>query len=173
MVTKSKLKIQQQYEAPLAGVVQHSGHSMTNSLDFPRRLILAMEQGRGDPKASAEAAKRGSIAVVEDEKNLLSTYLAFLQGLGFADIFLTENAEDLVFPMERGELNPDVIIIDYRLPNMDGLEAARRIFKKRPKTKIIFTTADDSIREQVIAMGMTLLLKPFSLENLAASVNAQ
>jgi CheY-like chemotaxis protein len=173
MASKSKLRLQLTHDAPMVGATYYSGQAMTSSLDFPVSLTLAHAQGRAEPRGPGEEAKRGSIAVVEDEGNLLSTYSTFLRGLGFTDIFLTENAEDLVDPIERGVMNPDVVIMDYRLPNMDGLEAAKRIIKRRPNTKIIFTTADDSIKEQVVGMGMTLLLKPFSLENLAASVKAQ
>ena len=63
-----------------------------------------------------------------------------------------------------------MILMDYRLPKMNGLEAAKAILRKRPAIKIIISTADDSIREEAVSAGMTFLQKPFSLDELASAI---
>ena len=52
-------------------------------------------------------------------------------------------------------LQPDVIVVDLNLPNVDGLEACRQITQRRLKTKvIIFTAMDDPfLRQRALEAG--------------------
>jgi DNA-binding NarL/FixJ family response regulator len=72
-------------------------------------------------------------------------------------------------------LNPDIVILDIGMPNLNGLEATQQILKKHPNTKILILTLHES-REVVRAVlhsgARGLLLKSDAAGNLVAAVTA-
>ena len=54
------------------------------------------------------------------------------------------------------KLQPDVIILDYHMPELDGVEAARRILRFAPETPIVFFTAEISrqVAREVLELGV-------------------
>ena len=71
------------------------------------------------------------------------------------------------------ELGPDVIIMDVRMPKMDGLEAARYIKRPFPDVGILFVSASNEYREASIAVGGDgYLIKPFKREELLWEVRS-
>jgi DNA-binding NarL/FixJ family response regulator len=76
---------------------------------------------------------------------------------------------------EVSTLNPDVVILDIGMPNLNGLDATRQILKKHPNTKILILTLHGS-REVVRAVlrsgARGLLLKSDAAGNLVPAVTA-
>jgi two-component system, LytTR family, response regulator AlgR len=69
------------------------------------------------------------------------------------------------------ELQPDVVLLDIRMPGMDGLEAARHIAGLPDPPAVIFTTAfGDHALEAFEACAADYLLKPIRAERLAAAL---
>jgi len=78
------------------------------------------------------------------------------------------------------ELEPDVVLLDIRMPDMDGIEAARHLGKMEKGPAVIFTTAFDSYAMEAFdAQAIGYLLKPVRRERLqralrqAARLSAQ
>src|SRR5436305_13621900 len=72
----------------------------------------------------------------------------------------------------RKEL-PDVILMDVRMPDMDGLEATRRVKEERPRTAVIMVTMHDNpayLREAVRAGAAGYLLKDVSKDDLLDAI---
>jgi DNA-binding NarL/FixJ family response regulator len=58
------------------------------------------------------------------------------------------------------EHTPDVVVVDYRMPRMDGLETARRLKEHRPEQHVILYTAfiDESLEHDAAEIGVALCL---------------
>ena len=66
---------------------------------------------------------------------------------------------------------PDVILMDHRMPLKNGLEASKEILQINPDIKIIFITADQTIREEALSIGVADFIdKPFSIQDLITSI---
>jgi DNA-binding NarL/FixJ family response regulator len=76
---------------------------------------------------------------------------------------------------EVSTLNPDVVILDIGMPNLNGLDATRQILKKHPNTKILILTLHGSrevIRAVLRSGARGLLLKSDAAGNLVPAVTA-
>jgi len=63
-------------------------------------------------------------------------------------------------------LQPDVIVIDLNLPNVNGLEACRQLMQVNPKTKVIvFTAMDDpEIRQRSLEVGASAFVSKMAVD---------
>ena len=74
--------------------------------------------------------------------------------------------------MARTKL-PDIVLMDVRMPDMDGLEATRKIKEERPRTAVIMVTMHDNpayLREAVRAGAAGYLLKDVSKDELLDAI---
>jgi two-component system response regulator AlgR len=70
-------------------------------------------------------------------------------------------------------LEPDIVLLDIRMPGMDGIEAARHIARLDEPPAVIFTTAfSDHALEAFETHAVDYLLKPVKLERLQAALDA-
>ena len=72
------------------------------------------------------------------------------------------------------ELNPDLLIVDFAMPGMNGAEVAKAVRERRPDMPIIFASgySDTEAIERVIGSEARLLRKPFGIEDLKNAVMA-
>ena len=92
------------------------------------------------------------------------------------DIRVVARATDGAEAIERArETHPDIILMDVQMPNVDGIEAIRRIRAEDPEAKVIVLTTyrnEDYIFPSLQAGARGYLLKDASLEELANAIRA-
>ena len=109
---------------------------------------------------------KNRILVVEDDLNTLEGLSEILVDEGF-DVEKAKNGREAMAQIK--ELNFDLMLIDYLLPDKDGLEISEKILKENPEIKIIMMTAFGSVKNAVHAMKLGItdyLTKPIDLDEL-------
>jgi len=102
---------------------------------------------------------------------------------GLNAVLQTEEGIEVVAEAEDGqeaiakaeEFAPDVVLMDVRMPRVDGIEATRTIHEQVPSTKILMLTVSDDdqdLFEAIKAGASGYLLKEVSVEEVADSVRA-
>ena len=82
------------------------------------------------------------------------------------------NGEEAVEMFNSFNYKPDIILMDYRMPVKNGLQATREILQIDPDTKIIISSADTTVREESLALGVVdFLEKPFTSQSLLNCIN--
>lgn len=102
-------------------------------------------------------------ALIVDDSPVVHKLLGgILETNGWSVLGVARNGRDGV-NLYR-ELHPDVVFLDYTMPIMDGLEAARCIYNLNPKARVIMLTAmaDSDLIQNAKAVGVQVFVKkPF------------
>jgi len=110
------------------------------------------------------------ILVVDDEPNIRRLFRDELEDEGHEIEQAGDGAEELA---EQERTNPDLVILDLRMPEMNGLEFLEKIRKKRPDLPVIVCTAVRGIEadyELWSSRVSAILNKPVDLETLKSEV---
>src|SRR5436853_6473076 len=114
------------------------------------------------------------ILVVDDEAAVRESLRRALSLEGYAVELAADGAEAL-YRLDAGDLRPDAIVLDVLMPNVDGLETARRIRGTGSKTPILMLTARDEVEARVAGLDAgadDYVVKPFALAELLARLRA-
>ncbi|MFX0177074.1 MAG: response regulator [Candidatus Hodarchaeota archaeon] len=108
-----------------------------------------------------------SILIVEDDLSLQRLYEMMLKTFGYTIIGKANNGKEAIEIFTSSTPKPDIILMDHRMPIKNGIETAIEILNLNSHSKIIFTSADNSVKKQALSIGATSFLeKPFNLEKL-------
>ena len=112
------------------------------------------------------------VLVVDDEDNITFLLASALRHFGFE---VAEAATGRKALEVMGEFEPDLVLLDVMLPDLDGFEVCRRLRQDGARVPVLFLTARDHTEDKV--RGLTLggddyVTKPFSLEEIVARIHA-
>lgn len=114
------------------------------------------------------------ILIIEDEKSLAESLKYALESFGYAvDYLMDGEAGERRILLSHKEY--DLIILDWMLPNKDGLQICKEVRKEKITVPILMLTARFDMKDKVTALDSgadDYLVKPFSLEELEARVRA-
>ena len=114
------------------------------------------------------------ILVVDDEPAVRESLRRALQLEGYG-VELAGDGSEALYRLESRELEPDGIVLDVLMPEVDGLEVARRLRRTGSRVPILMLTARDEIADRVAGLDAgadDYLVKPFALEELFARLRA-
>ncbi|NGO06491.1 response regulator transcription factor [Streptomyces sp. HC44] len=117
-------------------------------------------------------AERAPRVLVADDQTLIRTGFRLILTTRGIEV-VGEAADGAEAVAAARELRPDVVLMDIRMPNMDGLEAARLILQQAPECRVVMLTTFDLDRYvyEALALGASgFLLKDVTPEHLAAAV---
>ena len=118
----------------------------------------------------AERAPR--VLVASDDPRTRETLSHFLGGRGF--VVATADDGELALA-EIGKFQPDVVLLDIRMPNMDGIECLRRIINDGADCGVIMISGEadvDQARETLEMGAADFIYKPVNLQYLETSLLA-
>jgi two-component system response regulator ChvI len=112
-----------------------------------------------------------SIALVDDDRNILTSVTIALQAEGFT-VRVYSDGETAFKALSDNP--PDLAVLDIKMPRMDGMELLRRLREKSKLPVIFLTSKDDELDEALgLAMGADdYISKPFSQRLLIARIKA-
>jgi len=111
----------------------------------------------------------GNIVVIDDEESICLGCKLPLTDLGHSVVTFQKGRTALEAFQQNGY---DLILLDLKLPDMDGMEILARVRQEKPNTKIIIMTGYGSVENAVSAMKLgafDFLSKPFSTDELVLS----
>ncbi|MFE2939464.1 response regulator [Streptomyces sp. NPDC059255] len=122
--------------------------------------------------AATPPAGRGPRVVIADDQELVRTgFCLILRARGIEVVGEAGDGAEAVAAVS--ELRPDVVLMDIRMPVMDGLEAARRVLARAPECRVIMLTTfdlDHYVYAALAAGASGFLLKDVTPAHLAAAV---
>jgi two-component system chemotaxis response regulator CheB len=132
--------------------------------------------GEGDPSSSTEAAPAPATTVLlaDDHRIMLDGLRALLESE--RDIEVVAEAEDGQTAVRlAGELSPDVVVMDISMPDLNGIDATRRIKAKSPRTRVVGLSArsDAKAAARILEAGaVNYLCKDVAFSELAVAIRA-
>ena len=115
--------------------------------------------------------KKANILIVDDNKSILETLSAILEEKGYR----TDTAKNGREAIEKSKTNfYDLVLLDIRLPDIEGTKLLTKMKETRPKTVKIMITGYASLQNAVEALNLgadAYVMKPVDPENLLKVIN--
>ncbi|MAR06482.1 MAG: DNA-binding response regulator [Cyanobium sp. NAT70] len=122
---------------------------------------------------ASESPPRLRVLVVDDETKLTELLKLELNVEGYDVDVASDGASGLI--RSRTEPSPDLVILDWNLPDFSGIDICQRIRASGVTTPILMLTGHDEITDRVKALDAGVddyLIKPFSIDELMARLRA-
>jgi two-component system chemotaxis response regulator CheY len=112
-----------------------------------------------------------TVLIVDDEPFLQEMYGDMLDHMGIEVAAHAGNGAEAVDAFTRMGTPPSLILMDYRMPHMNGIEATKRILDRDPEARILFVSADTTVVDEALDAGaLGFLVKPFTIKALKQAI---
>lgn len=142
-----------------------TGTTVVLRLPFAHTAFEA--QPTDDRNASTTSFEPRRILVVDDDPDVRQFLSASLETLGF-DVTVAEDAEHGLRVIES--VDPDLMMVDFAMPGMNGAQMAKAVRARRPEIPIIFASgySETAAIEAAVGKSAVFLKKPFRVSDLEA-----
>ncbi|AWB42886.1 two-component system response regulator [Paenibacillus sp. CAA11] len=117
--------------------------------------------------------ERKKVLIVDDQNGIRILLMEVFSSEGY-QTFQAANGKLALEIVQKD--NPDLVLLDMKIPGMDGLEILKHIKKVNPETKVIMMTAYgelDMIKEATELGALMHFTKPFDIDEMRLAVNHQ
>ena len=124
------------------------------------------------PANIANPAEPWRFLVVDDEPDLVEVVCGALRHEGWDAVGAHDGREAV---SAAATYQPDAVVLDMMLPDMDGMEVMRRIHTSRPEVRVLFLTARDAVEDRIAGIaagGDDYVAKPFSLDEVVVRLRS-
>lgn len=123
-----------------------------------------------DPAFREPEAPKRRVVVAEDEALIRLDIVEILSGRGFDVVAQADNGEDAVALAQ--EHRPDVVLMDVKMPRMDGISAAEQIATQRIAPVVLLTafSQKELVDRATEAGAMAYVVKPFTENDLIPAI---
>jgi DNA-binding NarL/FixJ family response regulator len=140
---------------------------------------LAQQPGRKSSPKPTSTDGEGSLTLVRvlvvEDHDAFRQFVVSMLGQRPDLQILCEASDGLEAVKIAAELQPDLVVLDIGLPGLHGIEAARRIRKLSPDSKILFVSQESSadvVQEALTAGGLGYVSKAYAQQELLVAVEA-
>ena len=147
------------------------GRGTTFKLYFPR-VDEPVEEGGADAGEPRDAARRGTVLVVEDEPAVRDMTRQVLRRAGW-NVIEVANGADAWGMVEAMRQPIDALVTDVVMPGLSGIELAERVLDRYPAIRVALLsgyTAETLDLERILARGVVFVAKPVSSRDLLAAI---
>lgn len=97
--------------------------------------------------------------LVDDNIDLLDLYSLILKRNHYEKVDCALNGEEAIKIFRELNEKPDFLLLDYRMPRLNGIDAAKEILKMNSECVIIMMSADTTVVEEAIRIGIKGFIK--------------
>lgn len=111
------------------------------------------------------------LLIVDDEERFLATTRILLEKRGVTSLYTAMNGVDALRILQEERI--DVVVLDVKMPGMDGVEVLRRIKQERPLVEVIMLTGHASVESAVEGLKLgafDYVMKPIDIPDLLAKI---
>jgi DNA-binding NarL/FixJ family response regulator len=152
---------------------EHASHrpGIYNPRSAPRAEEAATSVAEG--RRSGKQLEELRVLLVDDHDLFRTGLRSLLEEQGLQVVGDADNGRDALRLV--GELAPDVVVMDLKMPGLTGVETTRQVSGIAPRTRVVVLTIsvdDDDVMDAVMAGACGYLLKDSSIDQLIAGIRA-
>ena len=112
------------------------------------------------------------ILLAEDDPLIRSLFKEVLNNIGYETIVAVDG-EDALNIYDSLQVKPDIIVLDFRMPKLNGLDLTKEILRRDPSSNILLITGDPRVnRADIIDSGIRFKEKPVRVDEFLSEINS-